>query len=286
MLDFRVIVVAETAGLLEIIDTVPRPLCLVPTMGALHEGHLALIREARIQVGTQGTVAVSIFVNPIQFDRKEDLEKYPRPLANDLAACEAAGADLVFTPDAVQMYTPDHSITISENRLSQSLCGASRPGHFSGVCTVVMKLFLLFRAQSAVFGKKDFQQLAIIRRMVRDLNVPIAIIGHATIRESDGLAMSSRNVRLSPEHRADAPILYRSLCAARDLLKMGERQVEPIISAARHHLSASSWLKMDYLALVDAENLEPIAVIRRPAILAVACFYDSVRLIDQVELMP
>jgi pantoate--beta-alanine ligase len=281
-----VIVVADTAGLLEIIDGVQRPLCLVPTMGALHEGHLALIREARKRVGVQGTVAVSIFVNPIQFDRKEDLEKYPRPLESDLAACEQAGADLVFTPDAAQMYATDHSIVISENRLSQFLCGASRPGHFSGVCTVVMKLFLLFRAQSAVFGKKDFQQLAIIRRMVRDLNVPIEIIGHTTIRESDGVAMSSRNVRLSSEQRADAPILHRSLCAARDLLQLGERQAEPILAAARHHLSKSGLLKIDYLALVDAETLEPVAMIRRPAILAVACFYDNVRLIDHVELMP
>ena len=169
------IVVADTPALLEKIDAMPRPLCLVPTMGALHEGHLSLIREARNQVGEGGTVAVSIFVNPIQFDRKEDLEKYPRPLEHDLAACAAAGANLVFTPDAAQMYAADHSIVISENRLSQFLCGASRPGHFSGVCTVVMKLFLLFRAQFAVFGKKDFQQLAIIRRMVRDLNVLLSI---------------------------------------------------------------------------------------------------------------
>ncbi len=280
------IVAADTAALLEKIDAVPRPLCLVPTMGALHEGHLSLIRAARQKVGAHGTVAVAIFVNPIQFDRKEDLEKYPRPLEKDLAACEEAGADLVFTPDASQMYAADHSIVVSENRLSNHLCGASRPGHFSGVCTVVMKLFLLFRAQSTVFGKKDFQQLAIIRRMVRDLNVPIEIIGHATIREADGLAMSSRNERLSPEQRADAPIIRRSLVAARDLLSLGERQAEPILAAARFHLEKSPLLKIDYLSLVDAETLEPVATIRRPAILALACFYHSVRLIDHVELMP
>ena len=280
------IVAADTAALMEKIDVMPRPLCLVPTMGALHEGHLALIHEARRVVGPTGTVAVSIFVNPIQFDRKEDLEKYPRPLSVDLAACEAAGADLVFTPEAGQMYHADHSITVSENRLSSFLCGASRPGHFSGVCTVVMKLFMLFRAQSAVFGKKDFQQLAIIKRMVRDLNVPIEIIGHATIREADGLAMSSRNVRLSPEQRADAPIIRRSLTAARDLLSLGERQAESILAAARHHLEKSQMLKIDYLSLVDAETLEPVATIRRPAILATACFYDTVRLIDYVELLP
>lgn len=280
------IVVAETAALGEKIDVLPRPLCLVPTMGALHEGHLALIREARKQVGAQGTVAVSIFVNPIQFDRKEDLEKYPRPLEKDLVACEQAGTDLVFTPDASQIYAADHSIGISENRLSQHLCGATRPGHFSGVCTVVMKLFMLFRAQSAIFGKKDFQQLAIIRRMVRDLNVPIKIIGHATIREADGLAMSSRNMRLSPEQRADAPIIRRSLVAAAELMKLGEHQAVPILAAARHHLGKSSLLDIDYLSLVDAETLEPVAVIRRPAILALAGFYGVVRLIDHVELVP
>jgi pantoate--beta-alanine ligase len=192
----------------------------------------------------------------------------------------------VFTPESGQMYHADHSITVSENRLSSFLCGASRPGHFSGVCTVVMKLFMLFRAQSAVFGKKDFQQLAIIKRMVRDLNVPIDIIGHATIREADGLAMSSRNVRLSSEQRADAPIIRRSLNAARDLLSLGERQAEPILAAARHHLGKSQMLKIDYLSLVDTETLEPVATIRRPTILATACFYDSVRLIDHVELLP
>jgi pantoate--beta-alanine ligase len=149
-----------------------------------------------------------------------------------------------------------------------------------------MKLFMLFRAQSAVFGKKDFQQLAIIKRMVRDLNVPIDIIGHATIREADGLAMSSRNVRLSSEQRADAPIIRRSLNAARDLLSLGERQAEPILAAARHHLGKSQMLKIDYLSLVDTETLEPVATIRRPTILATACFYDSVRLIDHVELLP
>jgi pantoate--beta-alanine ligase len=244
------------------------------------------MHAARKNVGSSGAVAVSIFVNPIQFDRKDDLEKYPRPLEHDLAACETAGVDLVFTPDAARMYASDHSITVTETRLSQYLCGASRPGHFHGVCTVVLKLFLLFQAQSAVFGKKDFQQLAIIRRMVRDLNVPVEIIGHETIRESDGLAMSSRNVRLSEAQRADAPMIQRSLCAARDLMKFGERQAEPIFAAARHHLGASTLFVIDYLALVDAETLEPVATVRRPALLAVAGFYEGVRLIDHVELWP
>lgn len=279
-------VVSDTEVLRQSLEGLAKPLCLVPTMGALHAGHIALIHAARKNVGSSGSVAVSIFVNPTQFDRKDDLEKYPRPLQQDLVACETAGADIVFTPDATRMYASDHSITVTETRLSQHLCGASRPGHFNGVCTVVLKLFLLLQAQSAVFGKKDFQQLAIIRRMVRDLNVPVEIIGHETIRESDGLAMSSRNVRLSLAQRADAPIIHRSLCAARDLMKFGERQAEPILAAARHHLAVSSLFRIDYLALVDAESLEPVATVKRPALLAVAGFYDGVRLIDHVELRP
>lgn len=279
------IVVADTDVLLQHVAALPQPLCLVPTMGALHEGHLALIRAAREKVGSEGTVAVSIFVNSIQFDRKDDWEKYPRPLERDLAACEAAGVDLVFTPDHAQMYAADHSVMISENRLSAHLCGASRPGHFTGVCTVVMKLFLLFRAQSAVFGKKDFQQLAIIRRMVRDLNVPIEVIGHETIREPDGLAMSSRNVRLRAAHRAEAPLIYRSLRAAVDLASAGEKRAEPLLAVVRQHVSESSEFRIDYLALVDAETLEAVAEVRRPAILAVAGFYGEVRLIDHVEIL-
>ncbi len=280
------ITVADTDELISLLALLPRPLCLVPTMGALHEGHLALMHEARKIVGAGGTVAVSLFVNPTQFDRKEDLEHYPRPLATDLLACESAGVDLVFTPSAQQMYCADHSIVISENHLSQFLCGASRPGHFSGVCTVVMKLFMLFRADSAVFGKKDFQQLAIIRRMVRDLNVTIAIVGHATVREADGLAMSSRNVRLTAAQRSEAPMLQRSLRAAADLMKMGERQAETIIAAALFHLQKSTQFRIDYLTIVDAENLEPVSMIRKPAVLALAGFYDQVRLIDHIELSP
>ncbi len=277
--------IAETAALSAKAHALPRPLCLVPTMGALHEGHLALIRAARDKVGAHGTVAVSIFVNPLQFDRKDDLTHYPRPLSADLAACEMAGADIVFTPDAAAMYEADHSVTISENRLSTTLCGASRPGHFTGVCTVVMKLFMLFRAESAVFGKKDFQQLAIIRRMVRDLHVPIEIIGHPTVREADGLAMSSRNVRLSVEQRKDAPMIYRSLRAAVDLASTGEKRAEPLLAVARERVAASSEFRIDYLALVDAETLEAVAEVRRPAILAVAGFYGEVRLIDHVEIV-
>ncbi len=259
---------------------------LVPTMGALHEGHLALIRRAREVAAGEGTVAVSIFVNPIQFDRPGDLAAYPKPLEADLAACEKEGADLVLVPKDGAMYAADRSISITESLLSKHLCGATRPGHFDGVCTVVLKLFLLSHATAAVFGEKDFQQLAVIRRMVRDLNVPIDIIGHPTIRESDGLAMSSRNVRLLPEHRRDAPRLRQALIAARDLLPYGERSAATFVETARRHLTASPFFRVDYLEVVDAETLQPVAAIQRPAVLALAGFYGEVRLIDHIGLHP
>ncbi|PAW64044.1 MAG: pantoate--beta-alanine ligase [Verrucomicrobiia bacterium Tous-C4TDCM] len=264
----------------------PRRRALVPTMGALHEGHLALIRRAREAAGPDGTVAVSIFVNPMQFDRPGDLAAYPKPLADDLAKCKAAGVDLVFAPEAGAMYFPDRSITVTESLLSTHLCGATRPGHFDGVCTVVLKLFNLFQADAAVFGEKDVQQLAILRRMVRDLDVPVEIIGHPTVREPDGLAMSSRNIRLTPEHRADAPRIRRALEGARSLLPFGERAAAPFIAAARKYLEDSPFLRIDYLELVDAETLQPVGHIKRPAVLATAVFYGDVRLIDHVTLLP
>lgn len=268
------------------IAALPRPLVLVPTMGALHEGHLALMRRAREAAGPQGTVAVSIFVNPIQFDRPGDLAAYPQPLADDLEKCRAEGVDLVFTPAAGGMYFPDRSITVTESLLSKHLCGATRPGHFDGVCTVVLKLFNLFQPDAAVFGEKDVQQLAILRRMVRDLDVPVEIIGHPTVREPDGLAMSSRNVRLTPEHRADAPRIRRALDGALSLLRFGERAAAPFLAAARKHLEDSPFLRIDYLELVDAETLQPIGHIKRPAVMATAVFYGEVRLIDHVTLLP
>lgn len=264
----------------------PRPRVLVPTMGALHDGHLALVHRAREAAGPDGTVAVSIFVNPIQFDRPGDLAAYPKPLEDDLAKCQAAGVDLVFAPEAGAMYFPDRSITVTESLLSRNLCGATRPGHFDGVCTVVLKLFNLFQAEAAVFGEKDVQQLAVLRRMVRDLDVPVEIIGHPTVREPDGLAMSSRNVRLTPEHRADAPRLRRALEGARSLLQFGERSAAPFLAAARKHLEDSPFLRIDYLELVDAESLQAVGTIKRPAVLATAVFYGEVRLIDHVTLLP
>lgn len=273
-------------SLREQIRDLPRPLVLVPTMGALHAGHLELVRRARKIAGPEGSVAVSVFVNPIQFDRPGDLAAYPKPLEEDLAKCRESGVDLVFTPDAGAMYFPDRSVTVTESLLSRHLCGATRPGHFDGVCTVVLKLFFLFQPDAAVFGEKDVQQLAIIRRMVRDLDVPVEIVGHPTVREADGLAMSSRNVRLRPEHRADAPRIRKALEGARSLLQYGERAAHQFIEVARRHLEESPYLRIDYLELVDAENLQPVARIERPAVLATAVFYGEVRLIDHVLLRP
>ncbi len=262
------------------------PRVLVPTMGALHAGHLALIRHARELAGPTGTVVVSIFVNPIQFDRAADLAAYPRPLEADLAACRTAGVDVVFVPTAEAMYFPDRSVTVTESLLSRTLCGATRPGHFDGVCTVVLKLFLASGCDTAVFGEKDFQQLAVIRRMVRDLDVPVAIIGHPTLREDDGLAMSSRNVRLTPAQRADAPRLRRSLLAARECFAAGLRTGAELIETARLGITESPLTRIDYLSLVDAETLQPVARVERPAVLATAVFYGEVRLIDHVGLKP
>ncbi len=253
------------------------PVVLVPTMGALHAGHLSLVAIARERAGEGGTVVVSIFVNPIQFDRRDDLDAYPRPLEADLDACRSAGVDVVFAPSADAMYAPDRSVTVTETALSRHLCGASRPCHFDGVCTVCLKLFLLTGCDAAVFGEKDFQQLAVIRRMARDLDVPVEILAGPTLREPDGLAMSSRNARLTPKQRADAPRLHRALRDAAALDSPAD-----ILAAARREIEASPHARIDYLELVHPHTLRPASA--RPAVLAAAVFYGHVRLIDHVHL--
>jgi pantoate--beta-alanine ligase len=258
-----------------------RPLVLVPTMGALHEGHVALIRRARKLAGKRGKVIVSIFVNPIQFGPNEDLSKYPRSPSQDLEICRASGVDLVYRPTAEQMYHEDRSVFVDESSLSRRLCGASRPGHFRGVCTVVAKLFLILRPQVAVFGEKDWQQLAIIRRMVRDLDFSIRIIGHPTIREPDGLAMSSRNKYLTAEERSVAPEIYAALRAA-----AAQRRVEDILKAGRRRIEQIPGARIDYFELVDAETIQPAKDFRRPMRLAVAVFLGKARLIDNIEVPP
>ena len=256
----------------------PSPIVLIPTMGALHPGHAALIDLARKHAGTEGSVLVSIFVNPIQFDKSTDLENYPRTGDEDLTICKSHGADGVFLPESGEMYFKDRSITVTENLLSQHLCGANRPGHFDGVCTVVLKLFNLTRCNAAVFGEKDFQQLAIIQRMVRDLDLHVQILPHPTLREDDGLAMSSRNRRLTPEQRADASRIRNALLAANEKTSATE-----ILSTAREIIEASPFTKIDYLSLVDAETLQPTEQITQPAILACAVYYGEVRLIDHIK---
>ena len=259
-----------------------RPLVLVPTMGALHEGHVALVRRARKLAGKRGKVIVSIFVNPIQFGPNEDLSKYPRSPSQDLEICRRSGVDLVYRPSAEQMYHEDRSVFVDESSLSRRLCGASRPGHFRGVCTVVAKLFLILRPQAAVFGEKDWQQLAIIRRMVRDLDFSIRIIGHPTIREPDGLAMSSRNKYLTAEERSVAPEIYAALRAA-----AAQRRVEDILKAVRRRIEQIHGARIDYLELVDAETIQPPAKdFRRPMRLAVAVFLGKARLIDNIAVPP
>ncbi len=258
---------------------------LVPTMGSLHAGHLALIDEAKRTSGGKGFVILSLFVNPTQFDQADDLKHYPRSLEMDLTLCKKHGVDLVFAPDSDIIYQADHSVTVSESILSKRLCGASRTGHFDGVCTVVLKLFNLTRADIAIFGKKDYQQLAIIRRMVRDLNIPTHIKGVDTVREASGLALSSRNQRLSEPQRLDAPRIRQGMLAALTAYQHGTTCAKKLISETKNIIEASKLdLEIDYLELLDRENLQPIAEVSRPAVVAVAVYYGAVRLIDNIEL--
>jgi pantoate--beta-alanine ligase len=260
---------------------------LVPTMGALHEGHIALIKRARDIAGPNGCVAVSIFVNPIQFDRASDLDNYPNTLESDIAICKREGVDLLFTPSADSLYAGNRSITITENSLSNLLCGATRPGHFDGVCTVVAKLFNIFAPIDAVFGKKDYQQLAIINRMVRDLNFQTIIHGVDTVRESDGLALSSRNLRLTEESRKQAPSIHRALTAAQQLLNSGETRAESLLEIIRDELAANSPIcEIDYLECVDAATLQAVSKVEQKSVIAIAAFFGEVRLIDNIELSP
>ncbi len=250
-------------------------------MGALHEGHAALILHARKLAGRKGSVVVSIFVNPIQFGPQEDLAKYPRPWKNDLAVSRVCGADLVFAPSVGEVYAADRSVFVDETSLSAHLCGASRPGHFRGVCTVVAKLFLMLQPDVAVFGEKDWQQLAIIRRMVRDLNFPVRIAGHETVREPDGLAKSSRNAYLTPEERAVAPGILEALRGA-----AAKKSPAAITSSARRAMAKIPGARLDYVELVDAETLESARNLRRPMRLAAAVFLGKARLIDNIGLGP
>ena len=255
-------------------------IALVPTMGALHAGHLSLLTEARRRAQR---VVLSIFVNPMQFGPQEDLAKYPRDLAGDLAKAASVGCDMAFVPEAARMYGPGYQTAIDVRDVSQGLCGARRPGHFAGVATVVCKFFNIVRPHVAFFGEKDFQQLAVIRRMVTDLNMPVEIVGLPTVREPDGLAMSSRNAYLSPADRQRATALFAGLSAAKALVDKGERRASVLIEAATTEI-AGRVDRIDYLELRAADDLKLLQTIDRRAVMLVAAFVASTRLIDNLRI--
>src|SRR5437667_681713 len=246
-------------------------------MGALHKAHGELIRVAREQAGTGGEVAVSIFVNPLQFEPGSDYEQYPRHAKGDEDFCRRAGVDILFRPRLAEMYADDRSVFVEEALLSRTLCGKARPGHFRGVCTVVAKLFNILSPDAAVLGEKDFQQLAIIRRMVRDLNFKIDIIAVPTMREQDGLACSSRNEHLIVEERKQAAVLYKALLAAADA---GKKSARDVVDLVRKVIGEAPLARIDYIELIDAETMEPVEAVRPNSRLALAVYFGKTRLID------
>jgi pantoate--beta-alanine ligase len=251
----------------------------VPTMGALHEGHASLLRAARAECAT---VVASIFVNPTQFDRPEDLEKYPRTLDADLRVCDAAGVDVVFAPAVEEMYPRPLACAVEVGRLADHLCGRFRPGHFRGMATVVMKLLQIVQADRAYFGEKDAQQLAIIRRLVADFDVPTTIVGVPTVREPDGLALSSRNVHLTASERQQAPALYRALCEAARQIQSGVTDPAAIVKQSTKEIPQDDGVRLEYLEVVDPEELQPVVRVSGPVLVAGALWVGKTRLIDNV----
>ena len=257
-----------------------RSVGLVPTMGALHEGHYSLIAAAR---GQCDFVVVSIFVNPTQFAPGEDLSRYPRTIEADLAGCHERGAGLAFLPAAAEMYHPAAKTTVSVADLPETLCGQSRPGHFAGVCTVVAKLFNIVQPDKAYFGAKDYQQSVIIRRMTADLNIPVEIVVCPTVREADGLAMSSRNANLSPQERIEATALHGSLQLAADMIRHSARPAGEVIAAMRDYLAEKAPAgQVDYIQIVDPDTLADAATAQVPVLAALAVKFSRARLIDNM----
>jgi pantoate--beta-alanine ligase len=283
--------VKQLQALADVERAAGRRLALVPTMGALHAGHLSLMAEARRRADR---VWVSIFVNPTQFDDARDLERYPRHLEDDLAACRAAGVDVVFVPSPAEMYPPDSQTWVEVEELTRPLCGAARPGHFRGVTTIVAKLLLSAKPHVVIFGEKDFQQLAVVRRMVRDLAFDVEIVGGETLREPDGVALSSRNANLDAEARRQARCLVRALEAAEDAAAAGERRAAALLHLVRSEIGKSPRARIDYAELRDPDSLAAApATLAGPTLLALAVFMDppepggaSVRLIDNRVLRP
>jgi len=258
-----------------------KPCVLVPTMGALHKAHGELIRVAREAAGKEGEIAVSIFVNPLQFEPGSDYGRYPRPEKADEEFCRSAGVDLLFRPSPGEVYATDRSTFVEEISLSSTLEGKSRPGHFRGVCTVVAKLFNIIAPVAAVFGEKDFQQLAIIRRMVRDLNFNIDILAVPTVRDEDGLACSSRNQYLNSDERKQAPVLYKALQVA---VNSSKKSASDIVALAQGAINEAHLARIDYVEVVDAETLKPVEVVSVNSVLLLGVFFGKTRLIDNIRL--
>ena len=259
-----------------------KPVILVPTMGALHDGHRKLIKEGKSLSNNSGTLVVSIYVNPIQFNNEEDLENYPRTFNEDSKVCEEEGVDIIFLPTDSEMY-PDQPLTkVTENTLSKELCGLKRPGHFDGVCTVVTKLFNIIKPHTAVFGKKDYQQLSIIKQLVNDLNYAIEILPVETHREPNGLAMSSRNHHLNLEEKEKAGTIYKALCAMAESEKTVSQE---IIALGRSIIEKESQtIKIEYIEIVDRTRLDKLDIIDKPALAAIAVIVGKTRLIDNIEI--
>jgi pantoate--beta-alanine ligase len=252
---------------------------LVPTMGALHAGHVSLIRTARAE---NGFVAVSIFVNPTQFGPREDLSRYPRPFEQDVKICTEEKVDLVFHPTPEIMYPPSFETYVEVHDLQKVLCGASRPGHFRGVATVVLKLFNIVAPDVAYFGQKDAQQARLLTQMVRDLNVPVEITWCPIVREADGLALSSRNVYLDADQRKNAPVLFRTLQTIRQRIDAGEREAVTLLTEAHAMIEATPGTRIDYLSIVDLDRLQPIERLKGRVLIALAVYFGATRLIDNV----
>jgi len=255
----------------------------VPTMGYLHEGHLALVRRVK---ELSDRVVVSIFVNPIQFAPGEDYQRYPRDLEWDKALLEKEEVDVLFSPKAQEMYPPGFQTYVEVKELSSGLCGRYRPGHFVGVATVVLKLFNIVQPDIAVFGEKDYQQLKVIQRMVQDLNLDVKIIPHPTVREEDGLAMSSRNTYLSPEERKSAIALYKALNLAEELVNQGERRVATLKEKLKEFIESFPYTKVQYIEFVHPETLKEVERVDEPTLLALAVFVGKARLIDNKIIVP
>jgi pantoate--beta-alanine ligase len=254
-------------------------------MGALHAGHTSLFDKAREIAGPSGTVAATLFVNPSQFGPKEDLSQYPRPFEADEALCQKHTVDLLFAPDASEVYPESFSTWVNEEAVSLGLCGGTRPGHFRGVCTVVLKLFLICQPTDAVFGKKDFQQCAVIKRMVRDLNVPVDLHFAETVREPDGLALSSRNTYLSAEERQQATILAKTLSEAHAAVAGGERSVQALERFILERVQSAPLARADYVAIVDGDSLKAPPLVSPGSVAALAVFFGKTRLIDNLQLL-